>query len=151
MTNYNKGKIYKLEPICEYDEGDIYIGSTTKEYLCQRMTAHKYDYKKYKQGSKSKVMSFDIFDKYGPENVKITLIELVNANSKDELTKRERFYIESTDCVNKCVPGMTSKEYYLIHKDKLIKYRNEYNDANRVKIKEQNKKTPPRKADPNPI
>ena len=48
MTNYNNGKIYKLEPMCNHDDGDIYIGSTTKEYLCQRMTAHKYQYKQYK-------------------------------------------------------------------------------------------------------
>ena len=23
--DYSKGKIYKIEPICEHDEGDIYI------------------------------------------------------------------------------------------------------------------------------
>ena len=35
MKNYNNSKIYKIEPTCEYDEGDIYIGSTNREYLCQ--------------------------------------------------------------------------------------------------------------------
>ena len=49
MINYNNGKIYKIEPICDHDEWDIYIGSTTKQYLCQRMATHKYYYKKYKQ------------------------------------------------------------------------------------------------------
>ena len=44
--DYSKGKIYKIEPICDHDEGDIYIGSTTKEYLSQRMTLHRNDYKK---------------------------------------------------------------------------------------------------------
>ena len=51
MTNYNNGKIYKLEPICEYEEGNIYIGSTTKEYLCQRLATHKRDYKQWKKKS----------------------------------------------------------------------------------------------------
>jgi hypothetical protein len=32
MNNkYNNSKIYKIEPICEYDEGDIYIGSTIRK------------------------------------------------------------------------------------------------------------------------
>ena len=38
MTNYNNGKIYMIEPICEYEVGDIYIGSTTKQYLSQHFT-----------------------------------------------------------------------------------------------------------------
>ena len=25
MINYNNGKIYKIEPVCDHDEGDIYI------------------------------------------------------------------------------------------------------------------------------
>ena len=101
MKNYNNSKIYKIEPTCEHDEGNIYIGSTTKQYLCQRMAEHKCEYKKYKKGSQSKVMSYDIFDKYGPENIKITLIELVNANNKDELLSKEAFYIKTLKCVNK--------------------------------------------------
>ena len=32
MVNYNNGKIYKIEPIVDHDEGDIYFGSTTKQY-----------------------------------------------------------------------------------------------------------------------
>ena len=139
MTNYNNGKIYKLEPICDHDEGDIYIGSTTKEYLSQRMTAHKHQYKSYKEGSQRKVMSYDIFDKYGPENVKITLIELVNANSKDELLSREAYYIRNTKCINKCIPDRNKKEYYVDKKDKLIKYQKEYDDFNKEKISERKK------------
>ena len=29
MVNYSKGKINKIEPICDHDEVDVYIGSTT--------------------------------------------------------------------------------------------------------------------------
>jgi hypothetical protein len=36
-NKYNNSKIYKIKPICDYEEGDIYIGSTTKKYLCERM------------------------------------------------------------------------------------------------------------------
>ena len=41
MVNYSNGKIYKIES----DLGDlIYIGSTTKYYLSQRMERHRFDY-----------------------------------------------------------------------------------------------------------
>ena len=55
----NNGKIYKIEPI-NGEEGDIYIGSTTKERLSQRMTAHKGDYSKWLKGKHTKLTSFDI-------------------------------------------------------------------------------------------
>ena len=37
MIDYSRGKLYKIEPICEHPEGDIYIGSTTKKTLAERM------------------------------------------------------------------------------------------------------------------
>ena len=52
MVNYSNGKIYKIEPICEHDEGDVYIGSTTKMYLSDRMFGHRDNYRKYKNGYK---------------------------------------------------------------------------------------------------
>ena len=137
MTNYNNGKIYKIEPICEHDEGDIYIGSTTKRLLSIRMAAHKYQYKKYKDGSfNSKVMSFDIFEKYGPDNVKITLIEFVNANSKDELLSREAYYIRNTNCINKQIPLRTKKQYRQDNKEKIKDIKKIYYKDNKDKIKE---------------
>ncbi len=33
MPDYSQGKIYKIEPIVEHDEHEIYIGSTTQKYL----------------------------------------------------------------------------------------------------------------------
>ena len=118
MTNYNNGKIYKLEPNCEHDEGDIYIGSTTKQYLCQRMTTYKYEYKHWKIGLRPKLSCFDLFDKYGIDNVKIVLIELVNANSKDELIAKESDYIKNTKCMNKVIPKRTPKEWQSDNKEK---------------------------------
>jgi len=42
MVNYEYGKIYKLTSI---ETENIYIGSTTKKRLCQRLTEHKSNYK----------------------------------------------------------------------------------------------------------
>ena len=126
--NYNKGKIYKIEPKCDYEEGDIYIGSTTKEYLSQRMTAHRGGFKSFKSGSrKHRLTSFNLFDKYGVENCDIILLELVEANSKDELVSREAHYIRTIKCVNRFVPLRTDKEYY--HKNKVA-----INQKNKTKI-----------------
>ena len=39
MINYNNGKIYKIEPIVEHEEHEIYIGSTTD--FTRRKNSHK--------------------------------------------------------------------------------------------------------------
>ena len=68
MVNYSNGKIYKIESHL----GDkIYIGSTTKEYLSQRMDNHRGHYKVWKNGQGNKTTSFELFDEYGIENCKI--------------------------------------------------------------------------------
>lgn len=130
MVNYNNGKIYKIEPI-NGEEGDIYIGSTTKEYLSQRMDNHRSQYKLFIKGKKQNTTALTLFAKYGMENCKIILLELVNVNSKDELLIREAHYIKTLQCVNKHIPLRTLQEYYQDNKDKIKEY---YKD-NKDKIK----------------
>ena len=153
MINYNNGKIYKIEPI-NGEDGDVYIGSTTKELLSQRMTAHRYNYKKYLNGKYSNVTSFKLFEKYGVDNCNIILLESVNANNKDELLAREAHHIKTLSCVNRNIPLQTMKEYresnrdaLLIqmkaynyaNKDAILEYRKQYNKDNRDKINERQK------------
>ena len=124
--NYNEGKIYKIEPIIPHDNGDVYIGSTTEKYLCQRFRNHKNDYNKYCNGKpRGRISVFGIFDKYGVENCKIELLENISALSKDELIAREAHHIRSVDCVNIVVPGRTDKEW----KEDNIERFKEYNNA----------------------
>ena len=119
MVNYNNGKIYK---ICSKTmEGEIYIGSTTKQYLSQRMDSHRHNYKRWKNEKNPKhIRSYDIFDKYGLENCEIILIESVNCNSKEELHRREAFYIKSMKCVNHVIPLRTEKEYREDNKEHIL-------------------------------
>lgn len=144
MVNYNNGKIYKIEPKCEHEEGDVYIGSTTKNYLSQRMNNHRSMYKRWKNEKVNKhVRSYDLFDKYGLENCEIILVEIVNCETKEQLHAREKYYIKSMQCVNKTIPLRTSTEYYESIKDKKIEYnktRYSENAVVREKILEQNKK-----------
>ncbi len=104
MVNYGKGKVYKIEPICEHDAGEIYIGSTSKDYLSQRMDTHRRDYKQWRKGKVGYTRSYALFDKYGVKNCKIVLLESVFANSKDELASREAYYMQNIKCVNKNIP-----------------------------------------------
>jgi hypothetical protein len=118
MVNYSNGKIYKIESINGEDD-DIYIGSTTKEYLSQRMNTHRQDYKRWKEGKCNKTTSYDLFNKYGVSNCQIILLETVNANSKHELIAREQFYIKNLKCVNKKIEGRTKKEYSIDNFEKI--------------------------------
>jgi hypothetical protein len=136
MVKYANGKIYKIEPLIDHDEGDIYIGSTTKNLLCQRMETHRGDYRRWKDGKRDKVMSFDIFDKYGLENCVITLLESVNANSKDELHTRRRYYIQSLKCVNKSVPMRTNKEYMKDNKEVISEQKKQHYENNKEQKKQ---------------
>jgi len=135
MPNYQNGKIYKIH---SFQTDNIYIGSTTQP-LCKRFVDHKF---KFKQGIKGpmskKILIYD--------DAMITLIENYPCNDRNELEKRERFQIENNNCVNKCIPTRTSKEYRDSNKDKLKQYQidnkdklKQYRLDNKDKIKEQHK------------
>ena len=112
MINYQDGKIYKI--VCD-DKDLVYIGSTCEPTLARRLAKHKSSYRDWlKDNRKLYTTSFKILKK---NNVDIVLVESCPCNSKDELHKRERHYIESFKCVNKFVPGRTDKEYRNVHKD----------------------------------
>ena len=132
MVNYSEGKIYKIEAID--GDGEFYTGSTTKKHLCQRMSTHRGYYKLWKEGKMNKVMSFELFDKYGIENCYISLIENVNAKTKDELLAREAYYIKSMNCLNKLVPLRTYNEWKDDNQQKLNDYCKEYYENNKKEI-----------------
>ena len=110
MPNYQQSKIYKL--ICNTTK--IYIGSTTVK-LCRRLTGHVNDYKKGKNVSSKHIISND--------NYSIVLIEDYPCDRKEQLLKRERFYIESMNCLNKVIPTRTRSEYYMDNKENIKQYK----------------------------
>lgn len=111
MVNYDNSKIYKIQ-----GGSMLYIGSTTKQYLSQRWSQHKSDYLK----KKNKTSAWNIFDSVGIDKCSIILLETFPCKSVDELRARERYWIEKENCVNRCIPGRTKEEYYLIHKNEAI-------------------------------
>ena len=108
MVNYGNGKIYKIESIT--GEGLPYIGSTTKQYLSQRMQGHRDGYYRWKAGKAQQCRSYKLFDEYGMENCVITLIELFECNSKDELRAREGYHQRLMECVNCRIEKRTKQE-----------------------------------------
>ena len=115
MPNYQNSKIYKL--VNDEMPNKIYYGSTIQKNLCDRLSGHKRDSKKKNPSSKP------LFE-YG--KVKIILVENYPCNTKDELLKRERFYIENNDCINHKIPSRTRKEHYQDNKEEIIKKNQEW-------------------------
>ena len=145
MVNYQQAKIYKIESNIS---GKIYIGSTCKKTLAERMSQHRSDYKRYLNGTYHYVSSFDIL---ANNDYDIVLVESYPCDSKDELYSRERYWTKELDCVNKNRnQGLMNelgkdlyfkeykKEYYDQNKDKILKYREEYYDKNKDKMNEKN-------------
>ena len=122
MVNYQLGKIYKI--VCN-TTGLIYIGSTCEPTLAKRLAKHNGNYIEYINKKRNFITSFKILEN---KNFEIILLDEYPCDSKDQLHKRERFFIDSNDCVNKVIPTRSKSEY-----DKL------YHEVNKVKRQTQTK------------
>ena len=156
MSDCYLGKVYMLNCVLENDDEPlVYYGSTTEIYLNSRLSKHKDLYKRYLNGENYSYTSFKLFDKYGIDNVVITLVESYLCSNRNELELRERHYIESNNCINKNIPARTRQEtnkaYYISNYNKIrynanIKHtcycKGTYSNANKIqhfKTKRHNK------------
>jgi len=119
----DKAKIYK---IIDNTNDNVYIGSTCCS-LKRRLSVHKSLYKMFLKGLYNNVRSFDIIKN---DDYKIELLEDCNIKTKHELLVRERFYIENNNCLNKCIPGRSIKEWRIDNKD----YHKQYRIDNKDKL-----------------
>tara|TARA_R110002072_G_C7675754_1_gene510938 strand:+ start:89 stop:616 length:528 start_codon:yes stop_codon:yes gene_type:complete len=147
--NYSNSCIYKL---CCKDTSitDIYVGSTTNfrnrryQHKCCVNNINGLEYNNFKYKF--------IRENGGWDNWDMILIEYFNCNTKLELHKKEREYIEILkSTLNKELPSRTVKEYAELNiEKKKLQLRNYYNnnklkykiyrDANKDKQKEYLKK-----------
>jgi len=135
MVNYGNGKIYKIVRLS--DDVVVYVGSTTKQYLCSRLVEHKNKATKYPNRRVYKLIA----DNDGWKNHEIILIELCDCNSKDELHRKEREFIVSLKPIgNIQIPLRTQKEYnneYRIeNREKINEYMKEYKIHNKETLKQ---------------
>ena len=130
---FENGKIYKL--ICS-ETGNIYIGSTIVP-LTRRLAKHK---------TKSNNCMSKTFI-----NPIIVLIKDFPCNNKEELEAEEVIFIKEVNCVNKVIPGRTSKQwnkdtanerkqYRLDNADKIRERKRKWNLENADKIRGQQQK-----------
>ena len=119
--DFKNSKIYKIVN----DENDnFYIGST-----CSTLTKRMYGHRNKKNQCTSRKLGVDLKD------CKIVLVEAFECKNKDELFKKERFYIEKyrnegLPILNRKLPGRSKKEYVEDTKEK----KKEYNKINHKKI-----------------
>jgi group I intron endonuclease len=131
MPDYSKAKIYRL--VCNIT-GKQYIGSTCYT-LSQRKAKHVYEAKKQNKYIRSK----DVID---GGNYSIILVENYPCNNIDELKQRERYFIETIECVNFAIPASTRKEVEQRHREteKYKETTKKYEENNKEKIKERQQK-----------
>jgi hypothetical protein len=104
MPNYNNGRIYKI--VCN-TTGKVYIGSTTRN-LCKRLATHVSGLKRWvNNNSNAYVSSYDVLSN---SNYSIVLLENFPCSTSEELHARERYYVDTIDCVNKNKPIITKDE-----------------------------------------
>jgi len=127
-NKYSRGKIYRL--ICD-TTGLVYIGSTI-EKLSRRLSKHRADYKRFLNKKQHFISSYKILEN---DNYKIILIVNFPCNSKEELHREERKYIETMDCINKIIPTRTNKEYKQQNKEHFKEYHKQYREENKEQIK----------------
>tara|TARA_R110000823_G_C15684195_1_gene474591 strand:+ start:107 stop:646 length:540 start_codon:yes stop_codon:yes gene_type:complete len=151
MLDYKNGKIYMIYPKCEHEEGDIYYGSTAEIRLSARMCKHR-------TSKNNECCCIKLFKKYGVENCIIELVEDFPCENRQQLNKREGYYIRENKCINRCIAGRTHQEYLEDNKEqikiktkeyiaknieRITEYRNKHSkinyEQNKQKILENNK------------
>jgi len=154
MPIYENSVIYKIKHNEDYDDNNIYVGSTSN------FKNRKYQHKGSCINEKDKNYNFSVYQYIrangGWDNFVMIPIEQYPCNSKNELIIRERYYIDLLrPTFNIVKPGRTNKEWrednkqhiaeyyknkYENDKKQLIEYQKKYREANKEKLAEQKKK-----------
>jgi len=127
MPDYSRARIYKI--VCD-TSGEVYYGSTIQS-LSMRLTGHRQDARRDRCSSKQ------IIDR---GNYSIVLVEEYPCENKEQLCRRERYYIENNECVNKQVPTRTKKQYHQDNKAWKAEYDKNYVENNKDWKVEKNKR-----------
>jgi adenylate kinase family enzyme len=153
MPDYSKGLIYMIKKQDDYDNENVYIGSSCNftrrkhnhKRVCNNENSRKYNYKLYKC----------IRENGGWDSWVMTKIIDYACSNKSELNTMERGYIDNYKSKLNCtIPTRTQKEwrgdnkeqileqrkkYYETNKDKILQYNKEYRDDNKEKLTQQRK------------
>ena len=138
MPKYENSIIYKLKHNEDYDEINIYIGSTTN--FKHRKNQHKNACNKANLKFYNMSLYKFIRENGGWNEWVMIPIEEYGCNSKNELEMRERYHIDLLRPVlNKVIPTRTHKEYYQDNKEIIAKKKKNHYENNKEKIAEKRK------------
>jgi len=132
MVNYQNSSIYRM--VCNVT-GLQYIGSTTQP-LHKRKHGHLGQYTAWKNGKKNYMTSFKVIEN---GDFDVVLLEKLECETKEQLHARERYYIETLECVNKFIPARTNKEYYQANIEDFHEKQRKYRAAHVEEMKEYQK------------
>ena len=139
MPKYENSVIYKLKHNEDYDDTNIYVGSTSN------FKNRKYNHKTKCNNEKTQEYNFPVY-KYIRNNGNwdewvMIPIEEYSCNSKKELEVRERHHIDLLrPALNKIMPCRTNKEYYQDNKEIIKKRAKDWDNDNKDKRKDYKKK-----------
>ena len=100
-----KATVYIIKAKNEGEDGDVYIGSTIQK-LYKRWSVHR---------SIPERCINKLYVKYGLDNLVCEVLEEIDVEDRQELFRRERFYIETIPCINRRIPLRTKQEYGKIY------------------------------------
>ena len=131
MVLYQNSVVYKLKKNDDYDDVNIYIGSTSN--FKNRKNVHKSACNNENMRSYNKPAYLFIRDNGGWDEWVMIPIEEWPCENKNQLEIRERYWIDFLKPkLNKVVPTRTGKEYREVNKDKIKEYR----EVNKDKFRE---------------
>ena len=138
MPKYENSIIYKIKHNEDYDDANIYVGSTSN--FKNRKNRHKFSCNNEKDIKYNYTVYQYIRDNGGWDNWVMIPIEQYSCNSKEELVIKERYHIDLLrPILNKKIPTRTKKEYYEDNKQHFVEYQKEYSNANKEIINEKKK------------
>ena len=127
VNKYKNGKIYK---IWNSVNTDVYVGSTYSD-LCKRMAKHRdaLTVEKLQNRKLYKLMS-----ELGKDKFHIELIEEYPCENKNQLRKREGYYIREIGTLSMVIEDRTKKEYKETNKEQIKEYMTKYREDKKDKI-----------------
>lgn len=138
MPKYENSVIYKLKHNEDYDDTNIYVGSTTN--FKNRKNQHKTSCNNEKDIRYNTPVYKYIRANEGWDNWVMIPIEQYSCNDKKELEIRERHHIDLLrPTLNIVKPGRTIKEWYEDNKEDKLEYQKEYRNDNKEIINEKRK------------
>ena len=136
MVNYGQSKIYFVR---NNKDDEVYVGSTCT-LLCRRMSQHRCNAKRVKEGkSKITMRLYAHMNLIGIDEFYIEIYCEYPCTTKEQLKKKEGEIIRQFGTLNRCIAGRTKQEWGIENVERLKVTKREDYVRNKDKRQAQNK------------